>query len=87
MSKLFNATIQKAPDGKLQDGRGLLLVKKGATDKWVFRYSLHGKRREMGLGSWPVVTLAEAPDRHRSATQRNGDRSYLSRRSAEGCHK
>lgn len=60
MAKLFNATIQKAPDGKLQDGRGLLLVKKGATGKWVYRYSLHGKRREMGLGSWPVVTLAEA---------------------------
>jgi integrase len=60
MAKLFNATIQKAPDGKLQDGRGLLLVKKGTTGKWVYRYSLHGKRREMGLGSWPVVTLAEA---------------------------
>lgn len=60
MAKLFNATIQKAPDGKLQDGRGLLLVKKGATGKWVYRYSLHGKRREMGLGSWLVVTLAEA---------------------------
>ena len=60
MSKLFNATIQKAPDGKLQDGRGLLLVKKGTTGKWVYRYSLHSKRREMGLGLWPVVTLAEA---------------------------
>lgn len=60
MAKLFNATIQKAPDGKLQDGRGLMLVKKGKTGKWVFRYSHLGKRREMGLGNWPVVTLAEA---------------------------
>lgn len=60
MSKLFNATIQKAPDGKLQDGRGLILVKKSGSGKWVFRYSHLGRRREMGLGNWPVVTLAEA---------------------------
>jgi integrase len=60
MAKLFNATIQKAPDGKLQDGRGLILVKKGKTGKWVFRYSHLGKRREMGLGNWPVTTLADA---------------------------
>lgn len=60
MAKLFNATIQKAADGKLQDGRGLLIVKKGVTGKWVYRYSHLGKRREMGLGTWPTVTLAEA---------------------------
>ena len=60
MSKLFNATIQKAPDSKLQDGRGLILVKKGKSCKWVYRYSHLGKRREMGLGNWPIVTLAEA---------------------------
>lgn len=60
MTKLFNATILKAPDGKLQDGRGLSIVKKGKTGKWVYRYSHLGKRREMGLGVWPSVTLAEA---------------------------
>jgi len=60
MAKLFNATIQKAADGKLQDGRGLLIVKKGSSGKWVYRYSHQGRRREMGLGNWPTVTLAEA---------------------------
>lgn len=60
MPKLYNATIVKAANGKLQDGAGLILVKKGASGRWVFRYSLHGKRREMGLGSWPAITLAEA---------------------------
>nr|WP_213395316.1 integrase arm-type DNA-binding domain-containing protein [Yoonia sp.] len=60
MSKLFNATIIKALDGKHQDGRGLVLVKAGATGRWVYRYSFRTRRREMGLGSWPVVTLAEA---------------------------
>ena len=60
MAKLFNATIQKAGDGKLQDGRGLMLVKRGETGKWVFRYSHLGKRKDMGLGTWPVVSLAQA---------------------------
>ncbi|RMH85181.1 site-specific integrase [Pseudomonas sp. AOB-7] len=35
---------------------------------WVFRYQLDGRRREMGLGSCSVVTLAEA--RLRAADQR-----------------
>lgn len=60
MAQLFNQTIKKAPDGKLHDGRGLMLVKKGDTGQWFFRYSLHARRREMGLGSWPIVTLADA---------------------------
>jgi integrase len=52
--------VKNASDGKLFDGGGLALVKKDATGKWVFRYSHLGKRREMGLGSWPVVSLADA---------------------------
>lgn len=60
MAKLFNATIQKAQNGKLHDGRGLILVKNGNTGKWVYRHTHLGKRREMGLGLWPTVTLAEA---------------------------
>ncbi|MFD1195216.1 tyrosine-type recombinase/integrase [Seohaeicola saemankumensis] len=60
MAKLFNASIKAAADGKLQDGRGLILVKTGETGRWVFRYSHLGRRREMGLGSWPVVTLGDA---------------------------
>ena len=54
--------VKKAGDGKLFDGGGLSLVKKGDTGKWVYRYSHLGKRREMGLGSWPVVSLADARD-------------------------
>jgi integrase len=57
---LFSTALKKAPDGKLQDGRGLILVKQGETGRWVYRYSLFGRRREMGLGSWPQITLAEA---------------------------
>lgn len=59
-SKLTAIAINASPDGKLQDGGGLVLIKAGPVGKWVFRYSHLGKRREMGLGNWPTVTLSEA---------------------------
>lgn len=52
--------IKKSGNGKLFDGGGLTLVKSGDTGKWVYRYSHLGKRREMGLGPWPTVTLSAA---------------------------
>ena len=52
--------IKAAPDGKLYDGGGLMLAKSGAVGKWLWRYSHLGKRREMGLGPWPAISLAEA---------------------------
>lgn len=58
--RLTATTVRKAGDGKLFDGGGLALVKKGTSGKWVYRYSHLGKRREMGLGSWPALSLADA---------------------------
>ncbi|MGA0615979.1 tyrosine-type recombinase/integrase [Paracoccus sp. KR1-242] len=58
--KLTALKLKTAADGKHFDGGGLALVKTGSTGKWVFRFSHLGKRREMGLGNWPTVTLAEA---------------------------
>lgn len=57
---LTQIKIKNAGDGKLEDGGGLRFVKRGATGKWVYRYSFLGKRREMGIGSWPEISLAEA---------------------------
>lgn len=52
--------IKAAATGKLHDGGGLILDKIDGTGKWIYRYSLSGRRREMGLGAWPVVSLADA---------------------------
>ena len=52
--------IKKAGDGRLSDGEGLSLEKKGSSGKWIWRYSFSKKRREMGLGTWPTVSLADA---------------------------
>src|SRR5262249_25021506 len=52
--------------GLLSDGRGLCLrVGKGGAKSWVLRYMLDGRAREMGLGSYHDLTLAEVRERAR----------------------
>lgn len=56
---------QKSP-GMYGDGGGLWLQVTGQGAKsWIFRFTLRGKSREMGLGSANTYTLAEARDRAR----------------------
>lgn len=59
----------KAP-GYYADGGGLVLqVSRSGSKSWLFRYSLHGKRHEMGLGSLKTVDLAGARVRARECRQ------------------
>lgn len=52
---------EKLQSGKYSDGGGLWLwVADNGNRKWVYRYSRQGKRRELGLGSFKDVGLAEA---------------------------
>jgi integrase len=47
--------------GLLNDGRGLCLrVKSATTRSWVYRYMVNGASREMGLGAYPDISLADA---------------------------
>ena len=58
---LTSAFLKSAPTGKHVDGAGLWFIKRpdgGA--QWMLRVSLGGKRREMGLGGFPDVSLKEA---------------------------
>lgn len=49
--------------GYWADGGGLYLqVSQTKTKSWIFRYSMLGRRREMGLGPFPDVSLASARD-------------------------
>ncbi|MGV8988483.1 MAG: Arm DNA-binding domain-containing protein [Cypionkella sp.] len=44
--------IRNAKCGKYLDGGGLWLVKReDGGGQWVLRVTVHGRRREMGLGS------------------------------------
>ena len=57
--------------GKFADGQGLWLVKRSKTGgKWVLRVTIHGKRREMGLGPWPDVSIAEAREQAAEARRK-----------------
>lgn len=60
--KLLSAAFVKtAPEGKHCDGGGLWLYRGSKhACKWILRYHLQGKRREMGLGTYPSVSLLEA---------------------------
>jgi integrase len=56
----LDVTRAKGP-AVLHDGAGLYLrVSASGAKSWVFRYQLDGRRRDMGLGPFPDVTLAEA---------------------------
>ncbi|MBR2514597.1 MAG: tyrosine-type recombinase/integrase [Halomonas sp.] len=59
--KLSPRKVATAEPGKHEDGGGLrLVVSEGGAKKWVLRFTLKSKRREMGLGSFPDTGLAEA---------------------------
>jgi integrase len=46
------------------DGGNLYLrIASGGTKGWIFRYALAGKARDMGLGAFPTVPLAEAREK------------------------
>lgn len=48
---------------RLRDGAGLWLnVTVTGSKTWVYRWALGGKAREIGLGSYPSITLAKARD-------------------------
>ena len=60
--KLNNFKIKNLPlNKKVSDGGGLnLTLSSRDKGKWTFRYSFDGKSREMGIGSYPEISLAEA---------------------------
>ena len=59
-NRLSALQIKSAAAGKLMDGGGLVLDKTDTGGKWLYRYSFAAQRREMGLGSFPGVSLSDA---------------------------
>ena len=68
--------VKAAKPGRHGDGRGLFLyVKPSGTRSWMLRFQVQGRRRDLGLGAYPDVTLAMARERATEARQliANGD--------------
>lgn len=64
LTAAFVRTIRKA--GKYHDGGGLglyLRVEDNGARQWVQRMTIHGKRRELGLGAPPFVSLLQAREK------------------------
>lgn len=60
-NRLSAGFLKTAPVGKHCDGAGLWLVKRDTGGaQWVLRVTIHGRRREMGLGGFPSLGLADA---------------------------
>ena len=59
LNKLTDIKIKNAPKGKHSDGGGLIL-RVTSSKQWIFRFTIHSKRSEMGLGSYPRISLAKA---------------------------
>lgn len=76
-NRLTDRQVRNLAAGFHGDGGGLYLnVTPGGARSWILRTLVHGKRRDMGLGGWPVTSLAEARDRaltYRKVARSGGD--------------
>ena len=62
-AKTVEKLIKEGSSKMHSDGDGLYLrVRSSGSASWLFRYRTGGKLRDMGLGAYPEVTLAEARD-------------------------
>jgi integrase len=86
IGKLTGLQVQreKGP-AVLHDGGGLYLrVTPTGAKSWVFRFQLDGKRRDMGLGPFPDISLADARGKAAALRQqRHGGTDPLEARRAE----
>lgn len=59
LNKLSALAVKNAGPGKHYDGGGLLLrVEEGGKGRWIFRYTMYSRQREMGLGPRDALSLA-----------------------------
>ncbi|SCW39281.1 Integrase [Rhizobium mongolense subsp. loessense] len=94
LNKLTALSVKKLAAGKYADGGGLWLHKRDdGGGQWVLRVTVHGRRREMGLGSAAEVSLKDVRDeatKWRALARQNVDpikeRERLKREAARHLH-
>ncbi|MEW4397484.1 Arm DNA-binding domain-containing protein [Agrobacterium tumefaciens] len=72
LQKLSDVLVKstKLKAGRHSDGGGLYLnVTPAGSKSWLYMWTVDGKRREMGLGPYPSVTLANARSKASDARQ------------------
>ena len=82
---LSAAFVRTAPPGRYCDGNGLyLFVQPSGARSWIQRLVIRGRRRDCGLGSVALVSLAEAREKalaNRKLAREGGDPLAEKRRS------
>ena len=78
LNKLSDVAVKAAKKpGRHSDGGGLYLnISPAGSKSWLFMWTVDGKRREMGMGGYPAVSLAKARSKavaHRSAVEEGRD--------------
>ena len=78
LARLTALAVKKASrPGIYQDGGSLrFVVTPAGTRQWVLRITVNGKRRDVGLGGYPAVSLEAARELaagHRSTAKTGGD--------------
>ena len=86
VNRLSAAKVKKITEPGLHgDGGTLYLaVAPGGSKSWIQRLTIDGKRRDVGLGGWPLVSLAEAREAafaNRKLARAGGDPLAEKRRS------
>ncbi len=84
---LSAAFVRTAPPGRHCDGNGLyLFVQPSGARSWVQRLVIRGRRRDFGLGSVALVSLAEAREKARANRKlaREGGDPLAAKRRAKG---
>lgn len=70
INRLTARTVQTLQDhGRHADGAGLYLVVDAAGKRWAVFFPWRGRRREMGLGAYPAVSLVQARQAAREARE------------------
>ena len=88
LNALSNSSVRNVSRaGRYCDGNGLYLeVKPTGTRSWIQRLVIRGRRRELGLGGFPLVSLKEARElalANRKLARAGGD-PLANKRRAEG---
>jgi len=75
--RLSDRSVRAKRPGLYADGGSLYLqVAPGGSRSWILRTLVHGKRREIGMGGYPTVSLNEARDlahKYRKIARAGGD--------------
>src|SRR4029077_203039 len=60
MNALSAKAVASLKEGKHRDGQGLQFEVKGGSRRWTFSYMFQGRQRELAIGKYPGMSLADA---------------------------